>query len=692
MNGEIILTQPSVFAALCVLGGIAVAALLYWREDKFGAAQRLGLAALRAIAVALIAFLLLGPLLRSVDTQTQRPVFVIAEDRSASAKTEVEALTPAIDELTEGLTATYDVRRLIIGERVRAAGDTLSDETTDLAQLFEYAADNYPAELLGGVLLATDGIYNRGSDPAYAAARLTAPVYAIPVGDTTPTRDVAVRDVLYNQIAYLGDKIEVIVDVDATNASGASSNVVLSQVSPDGRSRRIDAENVAFPSAKAFNSVRFELTPEREGVARYRVSASTLENERNRVNNSRDIYIDVLDARQRVLILASAPHPDVSALRQAFDGSKNFEADFALLGDFEGSIGEYDLVVLHSIPTDRADAAEILRALDDSGAGRWVITGVSQTQSQLSNVQSLLRISPRAGQINEVVPTLKGNFRLFSLDDAAAQTVKNYPPAVAPFAEFGELAAGDVLLQQRIGRVDTDFPLLAMGEVNGRKEAVFAGQGLWRWRLSEFQQNGNYEVFDGLVLATAQYLALKEDKRPFRVSSAERVYTTSEDIRLSGELYNASFQLVNEPDVSVIATDAAGKSYTFVMDKTGSAYGLRIGRFPAGSYSFTATTSYDGQAYESSGRFTVRALELEAVETTADWALLRRLTSQQGGRLVAPGTLDDLAEELNAASNAKPVLYQSVRTRPLIDWPWLLAIALALLSVEWFLRRRLGSY
>lgn len=692
MNGEIILTQPSYFVALCALAGILVAALLYFGEKEMPKATRLGLGLLRAIAVSLIAFLILGPLLRNVDTRTQKPVFIIAEDRSSSVKSTVDSLATQLDQLAASIADKYDVQRIGIGETVRSLPDTTADQATNLSQLFDYAKDNYPPELLGGILLVSDGIYNQGSDPSYAATGLTAPVFAVPLGDTTPARDVAIADVLYNQIAYLGDKLELQVDVQATNLSGSSTTLTVSEVAANGQARPLDTKTLPMSSKQSFQTARFLVEPKRAGVARYVVIASGPRDERNKVNNRRTISVDVLDARQQVLILAAAPHPDISALRQSLEGNKNYETSFALIQNLKDEVKDADLVIFHNLPAAGKEISAVLKQLDTRNVGRLFIAGKQTDLTALNSAQGLFSIKAKGDQVNEVTPKLNGTFTLFTLDEEWNQTIKSWPPATAPFAEYSALSTGDVLLTQRIGRVDTDFPLLAVGEVNGSKTGVFSGQGLWRWRLAEYQQNQTHEVFDALFSSLVQYLALREDKRPFRVTTSERLYTTSENITLQGELYNASYQLVNTPDVNLRITDGKGTNYPFLMDKVGSSYRLSVGRLPEGRYEYSASTSYNDQAYTSSGSFTVEARQLESIVTTADWNLLQRISDQQGGKLVMPSAITRLSEDLLADNVAKPVLYQSVRTRPLIDWPWLLAIALGLLAVEWFLRRRLGTY
>lgn len=692
MNGEIILTQPSYFIALCLFAGLLVASLLYFAEKELPKATRFGLGLLRALAVSLIAFLLLGPLLRNVDTRTQKPVFIIAEDQSSSIKSTVDSLAPQLDQLATSIAEKYDVQRIGIGERVRSLPDTTADQATDLAQLFDYAKDNYPPELLGGILLLSDGIYNQGSDPSYSSAGLTVPVFSIPLGDTTPSRDVTIANALYNRIAYLGDKLELQVDVQATNLSGSATTITISEVATNGRTVQLDTKTLPIASKRSFQTARFLVEPKRAGVARYLITASGPQDERNKTNNRRTVSVDVLDARQQVLILAAAPHPDVSALRQSLEGNKNYETSFALLQNLTDEVKDADLVIFHNLPATGKDISAVLKQLDRRKVGRLFIAGTNTDMSALNTSQGLFSINAKGGQSNEVTPKLNGSFTLFTLNEEWSQTIKSWPPAIAPFAEYSSLSTGDILLTQRIGRVDTDFPLLAVGEVNGAKTGVFSGQGLWRWRLAEYQQNQSQEVFDGLFSSLVQYLALREDKRPFRVTTSERLYTTSEDITLQGELYNASYQLVNTPDVNLRITDAQGTAYPFLMDKVGNSYRLSAGRLPAGRYDFRASTSFNGQDYQSSGTFTVEARQLESIVTTADWNLLQRISDQQGGKLIMPNAIAGLTQDLLADNVAKPVLYQSVRTRPLIDWPWLLAIALGLLAIEWFLRRRLGSY
>ena len=43
--------------------------------------------------------------------------------------------------------------------------------------------------------------------------------------------------------------------------------------------------------------------------------------------------MEVLDARQKILLLFDGPHPDISVIKQAIESNKNYEVKTSLLSD-----------------------------------------------------------------------------------------------------------------------------------------------------------------------------------------------------------------------------------------------------------------------------------------------------------------------------------------------------------------------
>src|ERR1039458_9599962 len=88
-------------------------------------------------------------------------------------------------------------------------------------------------------------------------------------------------------------------------------------------------------------------------MQRYTVKLSDVDGEVSFANNVKDIFIDVLDGRQKILILADAPHPDVAAIKNALESNENYEVNSFIANDFDKSLVGYNLVILDQLPSSK---------------------------------------------------------------------------------------------------------------------------------------------------------------------------------------------------------------------------------------------------------------------------------------------------------------------------------------------------
>jgi hypothetical protein len=263
---------------------------------------------------------------------------------------------------------------------------------------------------------------------------------------------------------------------------------------------------------------------------------------------------------------------------------------------------------------------------------------------------------------------------------------------LSPFAEYQPAAGSRVLLFQKIGAVTTQYPLLAFNETAETRQAVLTATGLWRWRLANFLDTQDFSTVDALIGKTIQFLALKEDKRPFRVSLPKNSFDENDKIVFAAELYNASYELTNEPDAQLVVTDEAGNEYPFNFGRTARAYTLDAGLLPVGSYAYRASTMLDGKQHFASGEFSVNALNIESLNLQADHNLLRLLSRETGGLFTGIDGIDQLADEIAARAEIKPQQTETIRTVSLINLKWIFFLLIGLLAAEWFSRKYMGGY
>lgn len=129
--------------------------------------------------------------------------------------------------------------------------------------------------------------------------------------------------------------------------------------------------------------------------------------------------------------------------------------------------------------------------------------------------------------------------------------------------------------------------------------------------------------------------------------------------------------------------------YSYVISPGSARY--RIGGLKEGVYRFNASTVLNDKTEVVSGQFLVRAQNLEAQNLTADFGLLRRLTQQSGGKFYSTGQINQLITDLQQIK-ASRLIHTEETFNQLINLKWVFFLLLALISVEWFMRKYLGGY
>lgn len=675
----------------CLALGIGYAFVLYGSSSHLSASIRNSLFALRAAAVTILSFLLFAPLMRSVDTTIEKPLIIIAQDNSASilfSKTKDfkdKTYVAGLKELEKELSADYDVRSFSFGSAVKNGLDlSFNSPVTDISSVFKLIEDQFSNRNIGALIIGTDGIYNQGPNPEYEARNLKSSIYTVALGDTIAKKDLLISNVNYNNITYLDNQFQVEITVEAYQSRGSSSILTVS-----------DKSGVVFSRAVTPNSDEYRLVvpltllAKNKGIQQYNIRLSPISNELSVKNNSQTIFVEVIDGRQKILIAANSPHPDLTAIKQSIEINKNYSIKILLAGNvLKNDIDEAGLVILHQLPSLSNNAQDVL-ALSSTKPLLFIL-GAQTNVAAFASAQPILGITS-TGNTQEAIASFEPDFYAFTLSDVNKQRIRNFAPLISPFGSYGLKGPGNIMMSQQIGKLVTKMPLLVFGEDSQRKIAVLAGEGIWRWRLEDFQENGNHDAVNELVSKTVQYLSTREDKRKFRVYAAKNAFDENEHVILNAELYNNAFELVNTPDVNVSLTDRTGKSYSFVFSRTTNAYSLDAGVLPAGQYSYNARTELGKDKYTAAGQFVITQQQAEFRQTRANHQLLYSMAQQNGGKMVFPAQLQELAKLIKSNETVKSVSYEDRKFEELINLKLVFFLILALLTVEWFARKRSGE-
>lgn len=624
--------------------------------------------------------------------ETEKPLLVIAQDVSTSIVNNADssyykgAFQEELIDIIDAFSVEHEVRMFTFGNTVQEVEHQgYTDKATDISEVAEEIRTRYSGRNLGAIIMVSDGIYNKGRNPLYPFSSINAPVYTVAMGDTTVKKDLVLKNVDFNRIGYLGNTIPFEVAVLAERASGEETILTVSRNDIMLYEKRIDISGAHY-----LENVLLSLEADQVGIQRYTFRLAAVTGELSTVNNSVDVYVDVLDSRQKVLILASAPHPDVAAFQSAIGNNDNYEVERALIDDAPEIIEGYSLIILHQVPALGSSKPRLLEQIMKSDIPLLLVLGANTDVRTLDQLGTGLSLTNSNRQLNGTQAIYDERFQLFTLAPKDVRTFEQAPPLHVLFGQY-RAANVSVLFHQKVGVVKTDDPLFFFNTQGGRKIALIAGEGIWRWRTYDHRVNGNHDAFDRLISKTVQYLALKEDKSRFRVNGKSDL-RENDKVIFEGELYNKSYELVNDPDVEMTIRDAESDEFPFSFTRTKSSYKLNAGSLPVGNYSYEANTTLDGERFIERGEFSISAIQLEETNTVADHKVLYDLSEQSGGSMIYPDQLSKLETMIGGNENIVARTYSKTSLSDLIDIKALFFAILALLSLEWFLRKRNGAY
>ena len=694
---KIILSYPTWFFLFCIALGAIYALTLYYQSSHFNNEQqniswyKKVLSLLRFVAVSMLSFLLLSPFIKSRYIDKIDPVIVFVHDNSESillglSSEDSAAYLSKTNQMLSTLGEQYQIDYFTFDEGIKE-NDTLNftGKSSNLSHALNQINGLYFNQNVGAVIFATDGIYNQGSNPSYNDFNF--PLYTIALGDTNQQTDVKVVAVRHNKLAYLDDDIQIDIDLQANHLKGKNYQLLLEK-----NGRTLGRKTLMIKNDFDEQSTNFTVQASTIGIHKYSVRLESLEGEISELNNYFNFYIEVIDNRQQILLVASGPHPDIAAIKSVVEVNKNFELDVQYVNKFQADIDAYSLVIIHQLPAQKQGAKTVFSAVKNIKIPVWHITGNSSAYNLLNQEQSLIQIDKNRENTNESVPYFNNSFNNFTLSESTINQLRKFPPLICPFGSYELGTNTTAVLKQKIGSVKTDLPMLAFQDYFGTRSAIFIGEGLWRWKLHDYLENGSNEAFNEIIEKTINYLALKGDQRKFRVNTSKTSFFEGETILVEAELYNENYELINGPEANLLIKNEDKNEFPFVFNKTSKAYQYETNSLPIGNYTYTANTSFNGKALEAYGAFSIKAMQLEALQTKANHHLLRKLSEQTNGVFFDVNQLDELSNQIDTMSTIKPVLYESFKTRPIINLFGLFFIIISLLGVEWFARKWLGAY
>ncbi|MFH2142040.1 MAG: hypothetical protein ABIJ97_06445, partial [Bacteroidota bacterium] len=426
-----------------------------------------------------------------------QPLIVIAQDNSRSIKrTKDSTLYTSgykndLNNLISSLGQDYEVMQHDFGSGIfDTISFNFSDNQTNISELFDLIEKKYFNRNIGALILSSDGIYNNGYNPAGIENNLKYPVYAIAMGDTNVHKDIILAEVLYNKIAFLGNKFPIKISFDIQKLKTVETELQIIKNNEILFSKKIKATSDNYSE-----EVYVEIDANAVGLQYYNVYIKPVDGEVSTKNNIMKIAVDVIDGKQKILILSNSPHPDIAALKNAIATNLNFQTDHFNINDFKGKPDDYNLIIMHQIPSSANAATPIFQQIFTKKIPVILILGSQSDIKKLNSLSTGLQIIQRKPSYEESVPVTNKDFSVFTTDNLPELTAIA-TPLITLFAEYKINPGVEVLFYQKIRNINTNKPLFLFNKLADHKIGIITGEGIWKWRLYERMNNGNSDNFD----------------------------------------------------------------------------------------------------------------------------------------------------------------------------------------------------
>jgi hypothetical protein len=636
------------------------------------------LAFLRFVSLFSIFLLLINPIISRKINEIKKAPLPIVVDNSKSiselkATKEASELYQKIIE-NKAITEKYDVQLFSFDDEFKSLEQLdfkgnqshIDGVAKNLKQL--YRNTNYP------VVLFTDGNQTMGNDYVFSFQENTS-ILPVVLGDTTTVFDLKINQINVNKYAFLKNKFPVEVFLQYNGNQTISTTFAIQN-----GNQTIHKQTVSFSKDKRAQSISVLLNADKVGIAKYKAVISSNIKEKNTVNNAKNFAVEVIDQRSEIALISAINHPDLGVLKRSIETNQQRKVSI-LKPDEVKSLQNYNILVLYQ-PT--ASFKAIFEQNKAAQINTFVITGTATDFNFLNQVQSDLLFKMSA-QKEDYLATYESNFNLFSQANIGFE---NFPPLEHNFGTISIKSNVNTLLSARIRNVQLPNPLLTFTENGSKRNAYLLGENIWKWRLENNLNKKSFEDFDLFTDKIIQFLVTNASKKNLNVTY-ESFYNSGESIEITAEYFNKNYEFDDKAQLTIQVINSktkATKKYDLL--KATNSYKVNLDGLEAGNYSFKVTEKQSNSSFL--GSFEVLDFEIEKQFVNPDRNRLEQLATNTNGKVYYPNQIENLIKSLVENENYIPVQKATIKKSPLIDWIWLLILAIIALATEWFIRKYNG--
>ncbi len=680
-------------------------------------AKRYTMLTLRVVGMLLLLFAIFQPIVTNKFDEIIKPRIALLIDGSESmtitdAKLDRSEITiKLVDELQSEL--SEDDYYFVFKDQLETnKQDSISEleydaKRTNLAKPLRELSYKQDTTNTQAVILLTDGTYNAGENPFYAATELGRPMFTIGVGDTTEPKDVKLADLIANEVSYVNTPTPVFINVDQF---GFKDDEVTIKVTANGDS--VGTETIKLYENQKRYKLKYSFTPDEPGNYKVVASVSSLEGEVTERNNSKTNIIKVLENKKSIAIFGGRPSYDVSF----FVKELNKNSDQEIYKFVQKSASEFyepfsqkelrdaQVIAMIGFPNQSTDSKymKLIKKELERGKPLIFITSSDIDYRKLRVIEDYLPFKILSESSNELQVLAKvdensiNNSILRVEGESNPANWNELPPIYTTETFIKPNPESTVIMRFGLGGTNMNEPLIVSRSLSGKKSLFIMGYGLHSWKLKGYARelakgNEAVDLYAQLIENSLRWLSIDSKFESFLVRTNKKQYTEGEEVEFFAQLYDESYLALEEAEISVKINSSGENIEEIILSEIGSGqYNYKLENLSIGDYTYSATAKVEGNTVGTSGgRFIIGELNSEYDDLTMNKGLLKSIADGTGGNFYY-NTTTGLIDDIKSKENFREKYISQTKDYPLWNLPLFLILSLLCFATEWLMRKLSG--
>lgn len=653
---------------------------MYGVKTKYKGSLKWLFGTLRFLTLFLILLLLINPKFVADTYSIVKPKLSVIVDNSLSISElgQVDNTKKIISTLQENtkLNDKFNLSFFSFGSALSDTDSlTFSKRNTNISKALSSVDELFKNEMAPSIII-TDGNQTLGNDYEFYSAKSKNAVFPVILGDTVIHKDLKIELLNTNRYAFLKNKFPVEAVLVYNGVSSVSSQFIVKL-----GSSVVYKENVSFSASENTRTISFTLPATQVGLQKYNVEIRPLKDEKNTINNVKRFVVEVIDQATKVLIVSKILHPDLGAFKKSISSNEQRNTTFKDPNEAISVLNDYQLILLYQ--PDRSFRRLYLE-IDKLKKNTLVITGLQTDWAFLNGIQKEYRKNI-INQSEYVSGSLHPAYSTFAVEDIGFDDLK---PLRTFFGDLELLVPHEVLLDQYIGGIASESPMLVTMEVDGTRHALWDGEDLWKWRAQTYVDTDSFEEFDNFFGKIIQYLASNKRRSRLEVTTNSFYYNNGA-VYVSAQYFDQNFVFDSRASLSITVTNTeSNNKVSLPMLLKNNFYEIDLNTLPAGAYTYSVAVA--DQTVRRSGNFTILDFNVEQQFLNAEATKLKKLAANTDGRAFFISEIEIMIDVLLNDNRYQQVQKREQKVVPLIDWKYLLGLIILILSAEWFIRKYNG--